>query len=430
MSVTEPVRARTMHWPALIALSAAVFLSITLELLPSGLLPEMSAGLGVTEAAMGVAVAVYALTVVVTSAPLVALTSRMPRRGLMVAVLAVLAATTVATAFAPNLTVLVGVRFVGGLAHGVFWSIVAAEASRLVPERLIGRAVSIVLGGGTLAIVLGVPAATMLGQALGWRTAFLIVGALTFVGALAVRLVLPARAVPRRAAGAGAGAGAAVATASRFRLGDAGYGPVLLICGVTALVMLGQYAVFTYVSPVLTGLVGLDASAVGPTLFLYGAAGAIGLVIAGSPLARRATGALLVAMALVAAALVALVVAPGNVGVAFVAIAVWGAAFGMLPPLLQVRLLRSAPPTHRDAASALYTSGFNAGIGGGALIGALAFDGFGVAVLPWVYVVLLVAAAAIVVGGMLAVRRAARRRAGQPAAAVAAAAGPVRPSTV
>ncbi|WP_395245917.1 MFS transporter [Agromyces sp. MMS24-K17] len=464
MSRTEPARDRAMHWPALIALSAAVFLSITLELLPSGLLPEMASGLGVTEAAMGVAVSVYALTVVVTSAPLVALTARMPRRGLLVAVLAVLAATTVATALAPNLPVLIGVRFVGGLAHGVFWSIVAAEASRLVPERLIGRAVSIVLGGGTLAIVLGVPAATIVGQALGWRAAFAIVGALAFTGALVVRLVVPAR--PTATAGVTATGSITHATASRFRFGDPGLAQVVLVCAVTAIVMLGQYAVFTYVAPMLTDLVGVGSSAVGPMLFLYGAAGAVGLVIAGSPLARRATGALVVAMVLVAASLAALALVPANLGVALASLAVWGAAFGMLPPLLQVRLLRAAPPSHRDAASALYTSGFNAGIGGGALVGAVVFDAFGVAALPWVYVLLLVAAGVLVVAGAVVARRRAVESvggdvpgvdalgvdahgvdglgqdargtvqvgtvqvgAGQPAEAVAQATGPVRPST-
>ncbi|QEO15265.1 MFS transporter [Agromyces intestinalis] len=420
MSVTESARAgqrTTMPWPALLTLAAAVFLSITLELLPTGLLPEMAAGLGVGESAIGLTVSVFALTVVLTSAPLVALTARVPRRLLLVIVLTVLAVSTIATALAPTYWLLVAVRFAGGLAHGVFWSIVAAEASRLVPDRLIARAVAIVIGGGTLAIVLGVPGATVLGQAFGWRVAFAVVGGLTLAGALAVRVALPKRAgsgaaaadVSQRGDRADAStapststdATAATAphpTAARFRRNDPALGAVLVVCAVTALTMLGQYAVFTYIAPILTDLIGVGASAVGPLLFVYGAAGAVGLVISGSPLARRATAALLVSMAVIAVALAAIALVPTQAaGIA--ALAAWGLAFGALPALLQVRLLRAAPASHRDAASALYTTGFNAGIGGGALIGAVVFDRVGVGALPWVYVVLLVAAAMVLVIG-------------------------------
>ncbi|UOE42517.1 MFS transporter [Agromyces larvae] len=411
MSVTESARAgkrTTVPWSALLTLAGAVFLSITLELLPTGLLPEMAAGLDVGESAIGLTVSVFALTVVLTSAPLVALTARVPRRLLLVVVLTVLGASTIATALAPTYWVLVAVRFAGGLAHGVFWSIVAAEASRLVPDRLIARAVAIVIGGGTLAIVLGVPAATVLGQAFGWRVAFAVVGGLTLAGAIAVRLALPKRAGSGAAVAdaasppsTGTDAAPAVAvhpTAARFRRSDPALGAVLVVCAVTALTMLGQYAVFTYIAPLLTDLIGVGPAAVGPLLFVYGAAGAVGLVIAGSPLARRATAAILVSMTVIAVALAMIALVPGEAaGIA--ALAVWGLAFGALPALLQVRLLRAAPPSHRDAASALYTTGFNTGIGGGALVGALVFDGVGVGALPWVYVVLLVAAAIVLVIG-------------------------------
>ncbi|QAY73256.1 MFS transporter [Agromyces protaetiae] len=378
-----------LPWPALLALAASVFLSITIEMLPTGLLPEMSAGLGVPEPLIGLTVSVFAFVVVLTSAPLVAATSRLPRRGLLVGVLVVLALSTAASALAPAYWVLVVARVVGGLAHGVFWAIVAAAAARLVPDRLIGRAIAIVLGGGTLALVLGVPLATSLGQAFGWQLAFGLVAAVALVGAVVVRFALPA-ASPTDAP-----------TASRFRRGDAGYGAVLVVCAVTAVVMLGQYAVFTYVAPVLTGLVGVPAAAVGPLLFVYGAAGAVGLVVAGSPLARHADAALLTSLALTIAALVALALAPGT-ALAVAAFVVWGLAFGAIPPLLQLRLLHAAPPSHRDAASALYTSGFNVGIGGGALVGAVVYGSAGVAGLPWAFVAF--AAVATVALAVLAAR--------------------------
>lgn len=395
MSVTEPVREReasAMPWPGLLALAAAVFLSITNELLPTGLLPEMGQGLGVPEALIGLTVSVFAFTVVLTSAPLVAVTARVPRRTLLVAVLVVLAVSTALSAVAPEYWMLIAARIVGGVAHGVFWALVAASAARLVPERLIGRAVSVVLGGGTLALVAGVPAATVLGQAIGWRAAFGVVAALTLAGAIVVRAVLPADR-----------AGASP-TAARYRASNAGFWQVLLVCAVTVVTMLGQYAVYTYVAPLITDLIGLDAGAVGPLLFVYGAAGAVGLVIAGSPLARHATRAMIWAMVLAAVALAAIAL-DLSAPVSIAALTVWGLAFGAIPPLLQTRLLQSAPAGHRDAASALYTTAFNAGIGGGALIGSVLFGALGVGALPWLYAaVLLVAAVVVAVGAGRAMR--------------------------
>ncbi|WP_254431419.1 MFS transporter [Agromyces sp. Marseille-P2726] len=378
MSVTEPARLRgpRLPWPALIVLAAAVFLSITVEMMPTGLLPEMSEGLGVAEPLVGLLVSVFAFTVVITSTPLTALTARMPRHALLVAVLAVLGVTTLASAVVPEYWMLIAIRIVGGLAHGVFWAIVAAYASRLVPRDQIGRAVSVTLAGGTLALVAGVPATTVFGQAVGWRWAFAIVGALTLAGAGLVWRLLPPVAVT------------AERTVARLRRGDVSLGPVLVVCAVTAAVMLGQYAVFTFVAPIITDVVGLPPTAVGPLLFVYGATGAIGLVVAGSRLGRNPIRALVVAMVIAAVALAVLGAAPGAAG-SIAAFAVWGLAFGAIPPLLQIRLLQAAPPAHRDAASALYTTGFNIGIGGGALVGALAYEWIGVQSLPFAYAAVL-----------------------------------------
>jgi MFS transporter, DHA1 family, inner membrane transport protein len=192
---------------------------------------------------------------------------------------------------------------------------------------------------------------------------------------------------------------------------------------VTAVTMLGQYAVFTYVAPLITDVVGLDAASVGPLLFVYGVAGAVGLAIAGSPLARRPVHAMVGAMAVAAVALCVLGGAPG-VWPSIIAFAVWGLAFGAIPPLLQTRLLQTAPSGHRDAASALYATAFNAGIGGGALVGALLFDRLGMQVLPFVYAALLVAVALTLVlsRGMFG----AGRRAQPASTKMATAVGPVR----
>lgn len=396
MPITSSSRAAAtptapMPWKPLIALAAAVFLSITIEMIPMGLLPEMSADLGVGEPLIGLLVSVFAFAVVVTSAPLTALTRRVPRRTLLTAVLVLLALTSIASALVPEYWMLVGVRVLGGVAHGVFWAIVGAYPARLVAHGQLGRAVSTVLGGGTIALIAGVPISTALGQALGWRPVFALVGAVTLAGALIVRAVLPTDAAAPAASRPVTGSTAAVRAAA-----GGGMKAVLAVCAVTAVVMIGQYAALTYVAPILTDVVGASPEAVAPLLFASGLAGAAGLVVAGSRVARDSARALVVAMLAIAVALVIMAAEPG-LWPAIIAYTAWGFAFGAVPPLLQTRLLQAAPPERRDAASALYTTAFNVGIGGGALVGGLVFGAFGVGAVPVVYAVMLVAASVIVV---------------------------------
>jgi DHA1 family inner membrane transport protein len=181
--MAAPRTSSSIPYFALVTLAVAIFLSVTTEMLPTGLLPEMSADLGVRESLIGLTVSVFAFTVVLSSAPLTTLVRRVPRHSLVVIVLVVLAASTFATAIAPNYGVLVASRVVGGLAHGVFWSVVGAYSAYLVPRHQLGRAVSITLGGGSLAFVLGVPLGTALGHAIGWRASFAMLGILLVVGA-------------------------------------------------------------------------------------------------------------------------------------------------------------------------------------------------------------------------------------------------------
>jgi len=403
MPITSSSRAgaTTMPWRALVALAAAVFLSITIEMLPTGLLPEMSADLGVGAPYVGLLVSVFAFAVVVTSAPLTALLRRIPRRTLVTVVLVVLGLTTAASSLVPEYWMLVGVRIVGGVAHGLFWALVGAYPARLVREAHLGRAVSVVLGGGTIALIAGVPLATALGQLVGWRWAFGVVALLTLVGALVVRLVVPADDRTRPAATTATGS---VATTGAVPAGrPTSMRAVLAVCLVTAIVMIGQYAALTYVAPLLTDVVGASPAAVAPLLFASGLAGAAGLMVAGSPIARDSVRALVVAMTLLAVALVAIAVEPG-LWPGIIAYTAWGLAFGAIPPLLQTRLLQAAPPERRDAASAYYTTAFNVGIGGGALVGSLLYGAFGVGSIPVAFAALLVAAMVVVVASARAAR--------------------------
>ncbi|MGO4300983.1 MFS transporter [Leifsonia sp. RAF41] len=388
---TTPVPvAPKFPWTGLIALAAATFLSVTSEMIPTGLLPDMSSSLGVSEAQIGLLVTVFAFTVVVTSTPLTALTKRWPRHGLLIGILVVLGISNALTAIAPTYEFVVGSRILGGVAHGMFWSIVGAYAGHLVPKEQIGRAVSLTLGGGTLAFVLGVPLGTFAGHLFGWRLSFGLLAALMMVGAVVIWKLLPA--VEREAD--------AVGTRRRDRSvpkpRDRTIPAVVMVCLIAAVTMVGHYAFYTFVVPFLTGPMGIPAGNVGALLFVYGIAGAGGLLLAGSVLGPRPQLGLILALLITGVAVAALAVFAFQPVPALIAFLLWGLAFGALPPLLQTRLLHTSSAAFRDTASALYTTFFNIGIGGGALVGALIFDAGGLMLLPWCYVGLLVVSIVLV----------------------------------
>ena len=380
-------------WVGLITLSAAVFLSVTSEMLPTGLLPEMSRSLDVAQSQIGLLVSWFAFTVVLTSAPVAIWTRRFPRHGLIIIVLIIFAVSNILTAIAPTYEFVVAARVLGGVAHGLFWSVVGAYAGHLVPKAQIGRAVSITVAGGTLAFVFGVPLGTAGGHLVGWRLSFVFLAALMLVGAVLVWKFLPP--VARYSTGAPASATATRSAAKTPR--DATVPSVVLICIITGITMIGHYSFYTYIAPFLLDGLGVDLGLVAPLLFAYGVAGAVGLLLVGTVFGPRPSLGLISGLTVSALSVTILAMSTATLPVAIAAFVLWGMAFGMLPPLLQTRMLHAASPEIRDTASAFYTTAFNAGIGGGALLGAVLIESVGLELVPIVYIGVLVVALALVV---------------------------------
>jgi len=394
--------ATSFPWVGLLTLAAAVFLAITSEMLPTGLLPEMSASLGVSESSVGLLVTWFAFTVVVTSTTLAHFTRRMPRHGLVIAVLVVFALSNVFTALAPSYELVVASRILGGLAHGLFWSVVGAYAAHLVPKEQIGRAVSITVAGGTIAFVLGVPLGTAMGHLIGWRMSFVALAVLMLIGALLVwRFLPPVTHYEVRTTDTNVTA----TQVPREKKKDLSVPAVVLICCITALIMVGHYTFYTYIAPFLIGVMGVGSDGLAPMLFAFGIAGAVGLVLSGTIFGPRPQLGIMLAVIVSALSVTALAVFATNLPVAITAFVLWGIAFGTLPPLLQTRMLHTASLRFRDTASAIYTTGFNAGIGAGALVGAIVLNVAGLAVVPFVYVGVLAAAFVLLVVSDRVIRR-------------------------
>jgi DHA1 family inner membrane transport protein len=388
-------RTKTFPWVALLVIAAAIFTSVTSEFLPTGLLPDIAGELRVSESRVGLLITLFAATVVVSAAPLSALTRRFSRKGLVIFVLLVFVASNVLAGLAPNYELLAGARILGGLAHGLFWATIGAYSAHLVPKRQLGRAVAITSAGATAAFVFGVPLGTALGHALGWRLAFIVIGGIVLGLVLLVVRYLPAVDRVQLATGE-------IALPARR---DKTIPAVVVVCTVVLVLLTGHNLFATYIAPWLIDVGGIDPSQVAAVLFLSGGTGAIGLFAAGVISDRVPRAGFLVATALVALSVTILALGSGTPWLLLVGIGLWGASFGGLPSMLQTRLLHTASPRIRDFSMAFLTTSFNLGIGVGALIGAALLDRTDIRVLPWVYIGIIGLALLIAILGDLAVRR-------------------------
>lgn len=364
----------------LIALSAAIFVSMSSEFLPFGLLPQIADEFDVSVALAGQLVTAFAAAVILSAAPLAILSRKVDRKNLAVVALGGIVAANVVVALAPDFGTLMAARIGGGIAHGLFWSVAAAYAANLVSPHQLGRATAITAAGGSLAGVLGGPIGNAVGQALGWRSAFVcmaILGALTMV---IIVLALPAvrsdtQPAPRHSTMQTNEPGPAASTLPG----------ILAVCAIILLLVIGQTTFGTYMVPWLTDLVRLPAEIVPAHLLATGVAGFVGIWIVGRVADARPGISLYIGMVVVLAANAAFaLVAPSGYLPVFLTAMVSSIAFAGVPVLLQARMMRVASPRQRTIAAALQTTAFNIGIGGGAVVGGLALESFGLVSLPWV----------------------------------------------
>jgi predicted MFS family arabinose efflux permease len=347
--------------PALAVLGASAFFYVTAETLPVGLLPQIAHGLRVDEADVGLLLTSYAVVAGLSTIPLTALTMRVPRHLLIAITVAIFAVSQGAATFAPTFVTLVLARLICALAHGVFWSVIGPVAARLAPPGQAGQATSLVFLGNSLAIVLGVPLGTALGQWLGWRVA---IGAMAVGGVLSVLAllkVLPA--LPARPHDRAARTGEQLRAAVRI----IGRRPVAVLCAITTTMVIGQFAAYTYIAPLVRRDGGLQGFGLSALLLGYGAAGLISNFLIGRHIDRRPGVLLTGALGTMAVAVALLAPVLGAVPT-WICSLLWGGAFIAIPACLQATALRVAPRA-RDAASAAYVVAFQIGIGGGALVG-------------------------------------------------------------
>ncbi len=340
---------------AVVALALGGFAIGTSEFVTMGLLPDIAAGVGVDIPTAGGFISAYALGVVVGAPLIAALGARLPRRALLVGLAGAFLAGNVASAVAPGSATLLLARFVSGLPHGAYFGVASLVAASLVPPALRGRAVSSVMLGLSAATLAGVPAATWLGQALGWRSAYWAVVAVAGLTVAAVATVVPVTPQPADAG-------------IRSELGALRRPQVLLTLVVSTVGFGGMFAVYSYIAPITTDLAGLGRGTVPAVLLAFGVGGFLGTVLGGR-LADRALFRSLVG-AMVTVLVLLLLVGPAASAGALLFPAVFALAMSasVLVVCLQLRLMEVAGEAQMLGA-ALNHSALNAANALGAWLG-------------------------------------------------------------
>lgn len=349
-------------WAAVLALAVSVFAVTATEMMPIGLLTEMASDLGASEAAIGLSVTIYGVLAGLLAPLWIPLTRRVDRRTLVAGVVGVFTLGNYATSLSTTYTQLLLARLTVGVFHGLMWAIIAGVAIRMVPPASTARATAITFSGISLALVLGVPVGSFIGEHLGWRSAFVILSAIAAVAGVAVLIVVPR--VPSQTQMCAKDVPALLAR-----------GGLRKILAVTGLVVVANYSAYTYISPFLTDTVGVDRSELGTYLLTYGIAGVVGNLAAGSLLARAATTQsrtrlLLVGTSLMTVAL-AMALLPIGPTPTLGLLALWGLTYSALPVVLQT-IIFTVAPSAKDTATSLYVLVFNVSIAAGAGLGALA----------------------------------------------------------
>lgn len=369
---------------ALLALAIGAFAIGTTEFVIMGLLPDVAADLGVPVPTAGYLISAYALGVVVGAPLLTAVSTRLPRKTVLLVFMAVFLAGNLATVLASSYGAVFASRVLAGLPHGAFLGVGSLVAAHMAGPKRQATAVSRMMLGLTVSNIVGVPVGTFLGQAMGWRAAFLIVAGIALLATLGIAAFVPRQPPPR-------GGGL------RHEVSELGRPQVVLGLTTAVFGFAGVFAVYSYVSPMMTELAGMSAATVPIVLALFGTGMTLGSLVVG-PLADRALRPTIYgSLAALILVLALFTVTVHNPWTAAATIVVLGAVgFGVCTPL-QVLVMNKASAAPTMAAASNHSAfnlanaigawlggvGISAGLGyaSPAAIGALlAVVGLGVAV--------------------------------------------------
>jgi len=351
-------------WLAVFSLAMGVFGLLTAEYLPASLLTPMATDLGVSEALAGQAVTVTAVVALFAGLLVPRLTRTLDRRVVLLSFTLLMIVSNLLVALSSSLTIVLIMRILLGIALGGFWSMAAAVAMRLVPEKRVPRALSIIFSGIAVGTVVAVPLGSYLGGLYGWRSAFVAAAA---VGV--ITLAFQWCALPKMAALKLIKNASVLELLRRPGISMGMFGCVLAHTG--------QYALFTYIRPALESVVQIDVNGLALMLLGFGIANFAGTLLAGWVIERSLRATLIIMPSLVGIAALAMILLPIEATGLMLLVALWGLAFGGIPVAWSNWVAQSLPD-QAESAGGMVVAAVQSSIAAGAALGGLVFGFSGV----------------------------------------------------
>ena len=263
-TLSPPNEKHTFSWFVLGLMASVTFVGILSELVPSGILPQMTDGLGIEESQVGFMVGIYALASAIAAIPLISATLAFNRKTLLMALLIGFAVSNIVVGLSSSYSVIIAARIVGGICAGVMWPMIAAYGTRLVPDNMHGKAITVIMSGNTLGISIGLPVMTTIGLTFGWRSVFMVLGAVVAVIAVLSYFYLPEVKGEKL-------------SRSNSPLAVLKMPSMLIVLLLTFLSVAAHYGIYTYIT-LLVELIGF-VGGIGLALLIFGIGSVISVIV-------------------------------------------------------------------------------------------------------------------------------------------------------
>ena len=334
---------QTFSWFVFGLMASVTFVGILSELVPSGILPQMTEGLGVSETQVGFLVGVYALASALAAIPLISFTLAVNRKMLLMTLLIGFAASNIVVGLSSSYAVIIACRILGGICAGVMWPMIAAYGTRLVPEHMHGKAITVIMSGNTLGISIGLPVMTTIGLTFGWRTVFVLLGVTVASIAVLSHFYLPAVEGEKL-------------SKSNSPLAVLKMPSILIVLLLTFLSVAAHYGIYTYIT-LLVEMIGF-ADGIGLALLIFGIGSVISVVVSAKYIDAHLRALIVVMLAIGGLSMAMFLAFRGTAVISHTAFFIWGLAFGPLVTMYQTAVSKQVEET-RDVATSVQSSVFN-----------------------------------------------------------------------
>ncbi|STY63181.1 Sugar efflux transporter [Mannheimia haemolytica] len=356
---------RRLSFLRVFSLAFAAFMVNTTEFIPIALLSDIANSFQMEPSAAGIMMTVYAWVVFSLSLPLMLLTANMERKRLLLMLFTVFTLSHIVSVMATNFWILLISRVLIAIAHAIFWSITASLAIRLAPKDKKKQALGLLALGSSLAMILGLPLGRTIGQALGWRATFGIIGVIALIVLLMIWHLLPY--LPSK------NAGSIKSLPLLFKR------PMLIgIYLLVALIVSGHFTAYSYIEPFMIKISSVSAENITLILLVFGLAGVVASFLFGRLYGKAPNKFILTGIAIIMFSQLCLLFLSSSTVAMFMLAFLWGIGITGMSIALQMKVLELAPDA-TDVATAIFSGTYNLGIGGGALLGSVAIQQLGLA---------------------------------------------------